>query len=193
MSTANASQNPAPVGVGDDLINPAPAGAGTHAVGVKLPEFWDKTPQAWFRQAEAAFRRSRITEQLTMFDYTVMKLSQETMVAVGDALDAAEESDTPYDVLKERLLATYQKTPLESLYELLDFPSMPDQRPTITLNNMLALLPAGEKPTLLFQAMFLRRMPSYVHDQLAHRKFETVQQLAAEADKIFSGRRPDAV
>ncbi len=30
-------------------------------VAVKLPDFWIKDPKMWFSQAEAQFRRSRIT------------------------------------------------------------------------------------------------------------------------------------
>jgi hypothetical protein len=42
---------------------PAPA---AHVV-VKLPDFWVKDPKMWFSQAEAQFRRARITAETTMY------------------------------------------------------------------------------------------------------------------------------
>jgi hypothetical protein len=36
-------------------------------VAVKLPEFWVKDPKMWFSQAEAQFRRARVTAQTTNF------------------------------------------------------------------------------------------------------------------------------
>jgi len=38
-------------------------------VAVKLPEFWVKDPKMWFAQAEAQFRRARVTAETTMYDY----------------------------------------------------------------------------------------------------------------------------
>jgi|LakMenEpi03Aug12_release.lakeMendotaPanAssembly.Ray.scaffolds.fasta_scaffold4999857_1 hypothetical protein len=38
-------------------------------VAVKLPYFWVKDPKMWFAQAEAQFRRARITVEGTKYDH----------------------------------------------------------------------------------------------------------------------------
>jgi hypothetical protein len=49
-------------------------------VAVKLPDFWVKDPKMWFSQAEAQFRRARITAESTMYDYVLMKLPEDVVV-----------------------------------------------------------------------------------------------------------------
>jgi hypothetical protein len=44
-------------------------------VAFKLPDFWVKDPKMWFSQAEAQFRRARITTASTMYNYQVKKTS----------------------------------------------------------------------------------------------------------------------
>ena len=160
----------------------------------KMPDFWTSDPEAWFFRAEAVFRRARTTDQATKFDHVVTRLPETTITALRDILAAAagDSAEAPYDQLKERLLNTFGKSDYQKCSELLTFPPAHDQKPTVTLNAMLALLPPGEKTGVLFQTLFLHRLPPFVHDLLAHRKFDSVQALALEAYKIFSTRRPDA-
>ncbi len=61
-------------------------------VTVKLPDFWVKDPKMWFLQAEAQFRRARITAETTMYDYVLMKLPQGVVMSVR-ALVSAIEAD----------------------------------------------------------------------------------------------------
>jgi hypothetical protein len=51
-------------------------------VAVKLPDFWVKDPKMWFSQAEAQFRRARITAETTMYDYILMKLPEDVVMSV---------------------------------------------------------------------------------------------------------------
>jgi hypothetical protein len=59
---------------------------------VNLPEFWVKNPKMWFSQAEAQFRRARITAEATMYDYVLMKLPEDVVMSVR-ALVSAIEAD----------------------------------------------------------------------------------------------------
>ncbi len=56
------------------LAAQAAAAAPVAHVPVKIPDFWVKDPKMWFSQAEAQFRRARITTASTMYDYVLMKL-----------------------------------------------------------------------------------------------------------------------
>ena len=40
-------------------------------VAVKFSTFWSKDPAMWFYQTEAVFRRARISNQQTMYDYVL--------------------------------------------------------------------------------------------------------------------------
>jgi hypothetical protein len=59
-------------------------------VAVKLPDFWVKDPKMWFSQAEAQFRRARITAQTTMYDYVLMKLPEDVVMSVRALVSAIE-------------------------------------------------------------------------------------------------------
>ncbi len=41
---------------------------------VKLPDFLAADPYLWFRQCDAAFRRSQVSSQGIIFNYVLMKL-----------------------------------------------------------------------------------------------------------------------
>jgi hypothetical protein len=51
------------------IAAPAAAAAPVSHVAVKLLDFWVQDPQMWFSQAEAQFRRARISVSTTMYDH----------------------------------------------------------------------------------------------------------------------------
>ncbi len=61
---------------------PAPPTVNVNAVAVKLPEFWPADPTTWFHQAEAAFRRSNVTQSFTKYDHVLMKLPKDVIMSV---------------------------------------------------------------------------------------------------------------
>jgi len=74
-------------------------------VAVKLPDFWVKDPKMWFSQAEAQFRRARITAETTMYDYILMKLPQDVVMSVRALVSAIEadpvKQEQSYTLMKE--------------------------------------------------------------------------------------------
>jgi hypothetical protein len=154
---------------------------------VKLPTFDMQEPTLWFQQAESIFRRKAISAQLDRYDVTVAHLPTITLQAVGDLI--ATTNDTTADAytrLKTRLLATYGKTPIELANSLLDHPSLGDARPTHLMNSLLSHLPPGETPGTIFLALFLRRLPTYLREQLASYPTHDLNALAAHADHIWT-------
>jgi hypothetical protein len=54
------------------------------------------------------------------------------------------------------------------------------------MNSLLSMLPPGEPPGVLFLTLFMRRLPTYIRDQLAALPTRDPHQLALYADKIWT-------
>jgi len=164
----------------DDSIN---------QVAMKLPLFWVDNPLRWFQQAEAQFRVKNISRSSTKFDHVLARLPSEATVSIGDVIDRAtatvNPSETPYEDLKARLLKAYMPGPYKMLDTLLDHPALGDRTPSKMMDEMLALLPSEVKPNLLFNALFLRRLPATLHQVLATQKHEDPRALAEAADHLY--------
>ncbi len=82
----------------------------------------------WFSQAEAQFRRARITAETTMYDYILMKLPQDVVMSVRSLVSAIEadpvKQERSYTLMKEALLGSYGMTKWQMAYALLDHPDL---------------------------------------------------------------------
>ena len=96
---------------------------------------------------------------------------------------------TPYEILKSRLLQSYDLTDYQRAEQLINLPNLGDRRPSQLMSSMLALLPEGYSPDFLFNFLFLQRVPADVRGHLVTKKFENSRDLAAEADKLWVSRR----
>jgi hypothetical protein len=162
-----------------------------HVLAVKLPTFWVAEPELWFSQAEAAFRRSGVTVSSTKYDHVLMKLPENILVAVRDIVRGVnDDSVDPYGQIRTRLLASFGRTKWQLANLLLDSPPIGDRRPSAMMDAMLALLPPGEQAGTLFQALFMRRLPSDMRQQLAARDFPNLTDMAAHADALWDARGP---
>jgi len=191
------------------LAAQAAAAAPVAHVAVKLPDFWVKDPKMWFAQAEAQFRRARITQETTMFDYILMKLPEdvvdyilmklpEDVVMSVRALVSAIEADpvkqeTSYTLMKEALMGSYGKTKWQMAYALLDHPELGDRRPSAMMAEMLALRYETSPPDSLFLALFLRRLPASIRDHLAAANHETAAAMSTHADILWDARNSASV
>ena len=163
-------------------------------VAMKLPLFWVDNPMRWFQQAEAQFRVKNITRSTTKFDHVLARLPSDATVSIGDVIDRAtttvNPSETPYEDLKARLLKAYMPGPYKMLDTLLDHPALGDRTPSKMMDEMLALLPTGVQPNLLFNA----RLPTTLSQVLATQKHEDPRALAEATDHLYdSGIHPPSV
>jgi hypothetical protein len=154
----------------------------------------------WFSQAEAQFRRARITAQTTMYDYVLMKLPEDVVMSVRALvpLVSAIEADPvkleeSYTLIKEALLGSYGKTKWQMAYALLDHPELGDRRPSAMMAEMLALRYEATAPDSLFLALFLRRLPSSIRDHLAAANHTTAAEMATHADILWDARNSATV
>ena len=175
------------------VVVPAPV---AH-VAVKLPDFWVKDPKMWFSQAEAQFRRARVTAETTMYDYVLMKLPEDVVMSVRALVSAIEadpvKQEESYTLMKAALLGSYGKTKWQMAYALLDHPELGDRRPSAMMAEMLALRYEATAPDSLFFALFLRRLPSSIRDHIAAANHTTAAEMATHADILWDARNSATV
>jgi hypothetical protein len=159
-------------------------------IAVKLPEFWTKEPEVWFMQAETNFRRAKITCSLTKYDYVLQRLPMAVLVSVKELARRVHtgEVDDPYEQLEKKLTASYQRSPWQLTFDLLVMPDLGDRRPSVLMDTMLASLPDDCLPDRLFLALFLRRLPPDIRDQLVAQDLQEPAAMAAVADRIYDAR-----
>ena len=162
------------------------AAGGVNHVAFKMPDFWTKDPEMWFTQAEMAFAVARITRSNTKYQHIVAKLPEDVMLSCRSLLgEIAPTDDDAYERLRDRLTSTFGKTTWQRGFALLDHPDLGDRRPSTMMNQMLALLPYGTNPEMLFFCLFLRRLPASMRDQLASANHKTAAAMAEHADCIW--------
>jgi len=160
------------------------------AVSLKLPTFWPEQPQVWFVQAEAQFNLRNITADDTKYHYLVAALDQATAKRVIDLLSSPPANDK-YQALKDRLNDTYGLSEFERGTRLLHVPALGDDKPSVLMDNMLALM-EGHEPCFIFRCLFLERLPEEIRGILAHSQITDCRQLAKAADTLWETRQPTA-
>jgi hypothetical protein len=151
----------------------------------------------WFSQAEAQFRRARVTAETTMYDYVLMKLPEDVVMSVRALVSAIEadpvKQEESYTLMKAALLGSYGKTKWQMAYALLDHPELGDRRPSAMMAEMLALRYEATAPDSLFFALFLRRLPSSIRDHIAAANHTTAAEMATHADILWDARNSATV
>jgi hypothetical protein len=179
------------------LAAQAAAAAPVAHVAFKLPDFWVKDPKMWFSQAEAQFRRARITAETTMYDYVLMKLPQDVVMSVRSLVSAIKadpvKQEASYTLMKEALLGSYGMTKWQMAYSLLDHPDLGDRRPSAMMAEMLSLRFETTAPDSLFLALFLRRLPASIRDHLAAANHTTATEMATHAELLWDARNTASV
>jgi hypothetical protein len=152
---------------------------------VNLPAFWDADPVLWFRQCESAFRRTGTVSSGVKFDHVVGKLPNAVSFSCPSLLLSINfEDKDAYKRLKEHLCKNYSKSKWQQGYSLLDHPGLGDRRPSQLLQDMRALLPDKEIEGVLFQCLFLKRLPTSMSDAVMAAGLENIEDMAAMADRL---------
>jgi len=95
----------------------------------------------------------------------------------------------PYTALRACLLEVYMPDVWDQTTRLLNYRELGDMLPSQLMDEMLAILPEGKVPGLLFKTIFLNRLPADVraHVQRAAR-LQQCRELAPAADEIWRAR-----
>ena len=157
--------------------------AETNAVSIKLPTFWTTQPHVWFQQAEAQFTIRGVTADQTMYAYVVAALDQDTASRLLDLLSHPPDTNK-YVTIKARLLKTFGLSRRVRANKLLNLDDLGDRMPSALMDEMLSLLD-GHQPCMLFEQLFLNRMPDPIRLQLAEADFSDPRKVAELADQLW--------
>ena len=157
--------------------------AEANAVSLKLPIFWTSQPQVWFQQAEAQFTIRNITVDNTKYAYVVAALDQDTASRLLDLL-RNPPVESRYNTIKARLIQTFSSSRRVRANRLLQMEELGDRQPSALMDEMLSLLD-GHTPCLLFEQIFLNKMPDAIRLQLTEADFAEPRKVAEKADQLW--------
>jgi hypothetical protein len=135
----------------DDLTTPVTVAATTQ---VKLCPY-DEEPHIWFHLIEAQFVVAGIRSKKLKYANAIAHLPKQVLRDILDTLDVCNESDEPFDFLKNTFLGQFGKSKWQSYFELLRLPvEMQGLKPSILMGKLKQHLPPGDSPDNdLFLAM----------------------------------------
>ena len=146
----------------------------------KVPDFWENKPTSWFHVFESHLDQATEHTERSKFALLLPLLTTAAVNKV-DRLVKAPPADV-YTVAKEKLLAHFERDPLDMAAELGALSSIGDDTAVTFLEYMRSLQP-GEAETTLFKHIFLRCLPAHVSSVVAHHP--TLDEMAKAADLVL--------
>jgi hypothetical protein len=123
-----------------------------------LAAFWPQAPALRFAQAECTFAVKRVVAQFDRYCHVVAALRHESIRLVADIVES-EPSETPYDDIKQQLVASHQLSDFQKAERLFQMPALGGRKPTELMAAMLETCPRGEEKTNLFACISFRGCP----------------------------------
>ena len=90
-------------------------------------------------------------------------------------------------MLKDQLVDTFGLSKRELATRLLNFRLLGDTKPSVMMDEMLALL-GDHPPCLFFEQLYLERLPEDIRIQLVNTKIKDNRQLAKQANALWASR-----
>ena len=146
----------------------------------KVPDFWETKPTSWFHVFESHLDPATNHTETTKFALLLPLLTTAAVNKV-DRLVKAPPANV-YTIAKEKLLAHFERDPLDMAAELAGLTTLGDNNAVSFLEYMRSLQP-GEEETTLFKHIFLRSLPSHVSSVVAHHA--TLDDMAKAADTVL--------
>jgi hypothetical protein len=171
----------------EDLTHPVTAAATTQ---VKLCPYDEEEPQIWFRLIEAQFAAAGIRSQKLKYANALANLTKQVLRNILDTLDVCNDSDEPFDHLKNTLLGQFGKSKWQSYFELLHLPmEMQGLKQSVLMGKLKQHLPPGVSPDNdLFLAMFLVRLPPSMRERVGAGNHTTDLAMVKVADALWDAR-----
>ncbi len=146
--------------------------------------------QIWFRLTKAQFAAAGIRSQKIKYAKALASLPKKVLRDILDTLDVCNDSDEPFDHLKNTLLGQFGKSKWQSYFELLRLPmEMLGLRPSVLMGKLKQHLPPGVSPDNdLFLVMFLVRLPPSMHETVGADNHTTAAAMGKAADALWDAR-----
>lgn len=150
-------------------------------VGLKIPPFWEESPEIWFAQIEAQFTTSQTTTDLSKFNAVVGAIESKILTQVAEAVLQPPATDK-YKNLKDKILEAFSDSNHKKINKLLENVALGDQKPSSLLNEMRRLSTPDINEDLL-KTLWLKRLPTQARVILSTNT-AALPELAKIADKI---------
>ena len=124
---------------------------------VKLPEFWEASPAAWFAHTESQFDLHGIDDDNRRYHHVVAALPSSVATRIVGLL-SHPPALAKYAALKSQLLYNFSLSDAERADELFALNGLGARKPSQLMEHMLALL-GDHAPGFLFAQLFLRQLP----------------------------------
>ncbi|XP_052750098.1 uncharacterized protein LOC128200512 [Galleria mellonella] len=152
-------------------------------VAIKVPPFWPEEPEIWFAQVEGQFAISKITSDLTKFNYVIGQLDHQFSKEVKDII-ISPPAEGKYEKLKLELVKRLSASKEKKVKQLLMHEELGDRKPSQFLRHLQSL--AGPKvPDEFLQTIWTSRLPAHIQTILVAQPNADLDVLADLADRIM--------
>lgn len=129
-------------------------------VAVKVPPFWEESPEIWFAQVEAQFANAGVSSDDSRFNTVVAAIESKILMQITDAV--LHPPDTgKYRNLKTVLLENFGASEQQKIRKLLSEIELGDRKPTQLLNEMRHL-GGSQISEQLLHTLWSNRLPAQV-------------------------------
>jgi hypothetical protein len=171
----------------DGLTHPVAAAATAQ---VKLCPYDEQEPHVWFCLIKAQFAATEIRSQKLKYANALANLPKQVLWDILDMLDVCNDSEDPFDRLKDALFVQFEKSKWQSYFVLLCLPmEMQGLKPSVLMRKLIQHLPlAFLLRNDLFLAMFLVRLPPSMREMVGAGNHKTASAMVKAADALWDAR-----
>ena len=149
-------------------------------VNIKPPDFMEASVNGWFTILEAQFHLRKVSVPVTKFYSVISALPAEIVTKLPPTV----LQNKNYEELKTTVLNMYEKTKPELLDKLMKATTITG-RPSIYLNEMIAIGNQIEVGDDVIKHKFLQALPSTIAPVIASQKELRLDQLGKLADELM--------
>lgn len=178
---------------GEEKINVSETELSSMKSAIKVPGFWDKTPQAWFIMIENIFRLKGVKSDTSKYQHVLASLPQHCVLSV---LDIIKDQTNGYDDLKAALINRNSMSEEQRLNTLLSESNavMGERRPSEFYRHLELLADSGTGVNNeLLLKLWMRRLPSTLNVALVASNQSDSTALIAMADKIWDALNKETI
>jgi hypothetical protein len=146
-----------------------------------ISPFSKADPESWFRQLEAIFTISEVTDNTLKFVHVQARLDPTILREIADFLAQPPEADK-YNAIKKKLINKYADSRDHQVLQLLEKVTLGDRKPSEVLADMRRLAGTDISEQAL-QTMFLNKLPPSMAGILAGSS-ESLTKIGELADRI---------